>query len=128
MFVVRLLIVRPSSAACSMEPPETSYPRGRIECSSTVLYWIGCGRRDDAAQPGVDDMTERLQHALERVQQLPDEEQDHLASLIEEELDELEWDALLQKPGARAFLKELVEEGRAEHAAGATEEIGDTLG
>jgi hypothetical protein len=72
-------------------------------------------------------MTERLQHVLERVRDLPDDEQDHLAALLEEELDEREWDALLDKPGSRTFVKRLVEEGKAVHAAGATEEIGDTL-
>jgi hypothetical protein len=62
-------------------------------------------------------MTERLQHVLEQVQQLPDKEQDELASLIEEELAEREWDALLARPGSRAFLKQLVAEGLAEYEA-----------
>jgi hypothetical protein len=73
-------------------------------------------------------MTERLQSVLTQIEHLPPEEQDQLAAVLEEQLAEHEWEGLLQKPGSRAFLKELVEEGQREHAAGETEEVGDTLG
>lgn len=73
-------------------------------------------------------MTERLQSVLTEIMRLPDEEQDRLAAILEEQLAEREWESLLRKPGSSAFLRNLVEEGRAEHAAGETEEVGETLG
>ena len=68
--------------------------------------------------------------AIERVQPaLSVEEQEALATVWQEALEELEeqeWDALLKKPGSTAFLKQLVEEGKKEHAAGQTHEIRGT--
>lgn len=48
-------------------------------------------------------MNERLRLVVERAEQLPDVDQEILARLLEEGLEELEWDALTHKPGARAF-------------------------
>jgi hypothetical protein len=52
-------------------------------------------------------MNERLRAVVERVEHLPDAEQEALAKLLEEELEEREWEALTKRPGARAFHDQL---------------------
>lgn len=57
-------------------------------------------------------MNERLRAVLDRAEKLPDADQEALARLIEEELEEREWVALTQRPSARAFHDQLREELR----------------
>jgi hypothetical protein len=57
-------------------------------------------------------MNERLRAVLDRAKKLPDADQEALARLIEEELEEREWAALSQRLGARAFHDQLREELR----------------
>ncbi len=61
------------------------------------------------------------------MEQLPPGEQDALAKIIEEELDEREWDALVATPQSRRFLERMAAEALAEYAAGKTRECGDSL-
>jgi hypothetical protein len=68
-------------------------------------------------------MNERLRAVVERAEQLPDEDQETLARLLEEELEELEWDALTHKPGAHAFHDQLRAELREAEEHGELEEI-----
>ena len=68
-------------------------------------------------------MNDRLRAVVDKVEQLPDAEQDALIAMIEEELEELEWDALTQKPGARAFHDQLRAELRQAEEYGELEEI-----
>lgn len=77
-------------------------------------------------------MIEQLRAVVAQAEELPERDQELLAEAWQraiEELEEREWDALLQKPGSARFLKDLVAEGREEHARGKTEEItGDRMG
>lgn len=74
-------------------------------------------------------MNPRLQAVIDRAEQLPDAEQEELATLIEEELEEREWEALTNRPGARAFHDQLRAELREAEEGGELEEIkGDTFG
>lgn len=77
-------------------------------------------------------MVEELRAVVSEAETLTAEQQRLLAAAWEqvlEELEEREWDALLRKPGSSVFLKNLVAEGRRQHASGETEEIsGDGLG
>jgi len=68
-------------------------------------------------------MNDRLCAVVDKVEQLPDAEQATLIAMIEEELEELEWDALTQKPGARAFHDQLRAELRQAEEYGELEEI-----
>ena len=52
-------------------------------------------------------MNARLRAVMDRAEELPDEEQEALASVLEEELEELEWDELTQRPGAHSFHEQL---------------------
>ena len=75
------------------------------------------------------DMNPRLRAVIDRAEQLPDSEQEELATLIKEELEEREWEALTQRPGARAFHDQLRAELREAEERGELEEIeGDTFG
>jgi hypothetical protein len=49
----------------------------------------------------------RLKAVIDRAEKLPDADQEALAALIEEEIEEREWEALCQRPGARAFHDQL---------------------
>ena len=71
-------------------------------------------------------MTEQLRRVVAEVEQLPAEEQDRIAELMQRELEEREWDGLVSKPGSRRFLEHLAAEARREDAAGETRESGDT--
>lgn len=77
-------------------------------------------------------MVDELRAVVSEAESLTAEQQRLLAAAWEqvlEDLEEQEWDALLRKPGSSQFLKELVAEGRRQHANGETEEIGgDGLG
>ena len=74
-------------------------------------------------------MTERLKQAIKLVEQLDPAIQDMIAAIIEEQLEEEEWDDLVSSPQSKNFLKKLVAEGRKEHAKGHSEEItGETFG
>ena len=68
-------------------------------------------------------IVERLRAVIAQTEALSAEEQEALAEAWQEALEEHEWDALVRKPGSARFLKELIEEGRREHAAGKTEAI-----
>jgi hypothetical protein len=52
-------------------------------------------------------MNERLRAVVERVEHLPEAEQEALAKLLEEELEEREWEAFTQRLGACAFHDQL---------------------
>jgi hypothetical protein len=74
-------------------------------------------------------MNSRLRAVMDRAEQLPDEEQEALAALLEEELEERAWDELTQRPGAHAFHDQLRAELREAEERGEVEEItGDTFG
>ncbi|HET9922000.1 MAG TPA: hypothetical protein VFQ30_19330 [Ktedonobacteraceae bacterium] len=69
-------------------------------------------------------MTERLQQAIERLQQLPDAAQNAIAERILDEIDEQEWDEIVKKPHVQHALRRLAKEARRQNAAGETEEGG----
>lgn len=68
-------------------------------------------------------MNERLRAVMERAEKLPDTDQEALAQLLEEELEEREWDALTHKSGARAFHDLLRAELREAEEHGKLQEI-----
>jgi hypothetical protein len=68
-------------------------------------------------------MSDLFQQVLEQVKKLSPEKQQALAEMIELTLEEREWDALTQKPGARAFHDALREELRQAEASGEVEDI-----
>lgn len=70
-------------------------------------------------------MTELLERALERVKSLPDDEQDAIAALILEELEELEDEARWDRAFANSadVLAQLAAEAMAEDKAGKTEPL-----
>ena len=70
-------------------------------------------------------MTELLNCVVPQVKQFPAEEQDAIAELIAEELEEREWDTLLARPDSQRHLARLAAEARREDAAGETLEWGD---
>jgi hypothetical protein len=73
-------------------------------------------------------MNERLQAVVDRVEKLPDADQEALAELLEEELEEREWEALTKRPGARAFHDRLRAELHEAEEHGEVKEIeGDTF-
>ena len=69
-------------------------------------------------------MTELLKEAFERAQQLPDIAQDALATHILEEIEEQEWEAIINKPRVQKKLLALAEEAWKEYEVGETEEGG----
>ena len=71
-------------------------------------------------------MIERLQHVIAQLEQLSEEDQDRIAAMIQEELDERAWDALVSTPESQRFLAQLADEIRKEDAAGQTEEVADS--
>jgi hypothetical protein len=67
-------------------------------------------------------MTHSLKHALEQVEQLPEVEQDAIAAVILEELeDEARWQAAFD--GSQEQLAALAREARTEFRAGKTREL-----
>ena len=69
-------------------------------------------------------VTERMQLAIRRLQSLPDERQNDMAKRILDEIDEMEWDAIVSKPQVQQSLRRLAAEARQQDAAGETEEGG----
>lgn len=57
-------------------------------------------------------MTERMRALVERVEQLPPEEQNYIAEEIEETLDNAEWHALLADPRSETVLDTLIAEAK----------------
>jgi hypothetical protein len=49
-------------------------------------------------------MIERLQHVIAQLEQLSEEDQDRIAAMIQEELDEWACDALVSTPESQRFL------------------------
>ncbi len=58
-------------------------------------------------------MVEELRKALEVLEQLPEEEQHHIAQLVLEEIEQREWDELVSSPRSKAFIKRLIAEAKA---------------
>ena len=71
-------------------------------------------------------MIERLQHVIAQLEQLSEEDQDRIAAMIQEELDERAWDALVSTPESQRFLAQLADQFRKEEATGQTEEVADS--
>lgn len=69
-------------------------------------------------------MTEQLRHAIEALQRLPEDVQNAIAARILEEIEEQEWDAIVNKPRVQARLRELGRQALEEDKAGETEEGG----
>ncbi len=55
-------------------------------------------------------ITEQLQHAIEAAQRLPEEKQNTIAERILEEIEELEWDAIVSQPHVRNALARMADE------------------
>ncbi len=72
-------------------------------------------------------IVEELRQVMEQVQQLPEDAQRHIAALIEAELEEREWDALVSTPESQRFLAMLAEEARQETAEGTTRDLDELL-
>lgn len=72
-------------------------------------------------------MTEQLRRAFERAQQLPDAVQNVLAAHILEEIEEQEWEEIINKPQVQQKLLALANEAWNEHEAGETEKGGFAL-
>ncbi len=69
-------------------------------------------------------MTEQLQYAIKRLQQLPIEAQNAIAERILNEIDEQEWDEIVRKPAVQQHIRALANQAWQEHEAGETEEGG----
>ena len=72
-------------------------------------------------------MTELLRQVMAEVERLPPDQQDKIAALIQLELEEWEWDALVATPQSQRFLDLLVEEARRDEAAGRLRDLEDTF-
>lgn len=62
-------------------------------------------------------MVEELRRALDALDQagqLSEETQRHIAIIIEEELEQQEWDALVGSPQSKEYLKRLIAEAEAD--------------
>ncbi|HLT48674.1 MAG TPA: hypothetical protein VK002_15675 [Rubricoccaceae bacterium] len=75
-------------------------------------------------------MTALLEKAVAKARALPEDQQNALAALILEEIeDEARWDETLARPESQALLARMAEEAMSEHRAGKTRELDpDTLG
>jgi hypothetical protein len=74
-------------------------------------------------------MNNRLRAVVERLDQLPDADQEALAELLKEELEERAWQSPTKLPGAVAFHEQLRADLREAEERGELEEIeGDSLG
>ena len=71
-------------------------------------------------------MTEHLREVVARIERLPAEQQDAIASWIDRELEEREWETLVASPASQRLLEALAAEGRAAAAVGQTRESGET--
>ena len=73
-------------------------------------------------QPPVTTMTELLNQAVARIKNLPDNEQDAIATIILEELeDEMKWEQAFSD--SQDLLAELAVEAMTEYRAGKTQEL-----
>lgn len=70
-------------------------------------------------------MTETLRRVVALIEQLPAEQLDALAELMQRELEEREWAALVAQPRSQRVLDHLASEARREDAAGQTHESTD---
>ena len=68
-------------------------------------------------------MTLLLERAINEVKKLTDDQQDALAQLILENLDEQRWDELFSRPESETLLEKLANEALAEYHAGKTPNI-----
>jgi len=68
-------------------------------------------------------MTEQLKEAVSRAEQLPQEQQDAIAQLILDQLDEQEWDILLNSQKGKVSLQQLIAQAKQEIITGEAEEI-----
>lgn len=68
-------------------------------------------------------MTLLLERAINEVKKLTDDQQDALAQLILENLDEQRWDELFSRPESETLLEKLANEALAEYHAGKTQNI-----
>ena len=69
-------------------------------------------------------MTEQLKEAFERAQLLPDIAQNALAARILEEIEEQEWETIINKPHVQEKLLALADEAWKEYEADETQEGG----
>lgn len=69
-------------------------------------------------------MTEQLNRAFERAQQLPENVQNILARHLLEEIEAQEWEQIVSKPQVRATLRALGKEALRQHQQGETEDGG----
>jgi len=72
-------------------------------------------------------MTERLRQVVAQVEQLSPEVQDALAEILEQEIEEQEWDAIVRTPGSQRYLEHLAQEARREDAANETRDLDELL-
>ena len=73
-------------------------------------------------------MIDRLQAVVSEAAKLSAEEQDALAAIWEEALEEREWERIVAKPSVRSALERMAAEALKENAAGETEDIeGDSF-
>ena len=70
-------------------------------------------------------MIELLGRVVDELERLSPEQQAAIAEVIQRELEEREWDAIVAKPGSQRFLEHLAAEARRDEAAGETREAGD---
>ena len=63
-------------------------------------------------------MTEQLKAAFSQVEKLSQAQQDAIAQLILDQLDEQEWDAIISSPKGQATMKKLLAEAEKEIASG----------
>lgn len=69
---------------------------------------------------GDNTMSEDLQRAIEAAQQLPHDLQSVIAERILEEIEEMEWDAIVSKPHVQKRLSDLADKAWENHLAGKT--------
>ena len=67
-------------------------------------------------------MTEQLRAAFDQVEKLPQAQQDAIAQMILDELDEQEWDAIVSSPKGQATMRKLLAEAQKEIDSGQIEE------
>lgn len=71
-------------------------------------------------------MTKMLERAISEVKQLPESNQDAIAQLILEEIeDERKWDAAFSNPKSELLLEKLLAEAETEDGLGLTQECED---
>lgn len=70
-------------------------------------------------------MTEALEQAISKVQELSPEEQNRVAELIEEEYEQLQWRRLVESPESLILLDKLSEQALERERAGQTTPLED---